>query len=239
MIKAQLKERENRNPEEKKEHHLENVTDSRTGRGITDDEILAQCVIFFLAGYETTTSSLTFFTHLMAINPEPQQKIYEEIIDVLGEDLPDYDNVTKLTYLDMCMDESLRMYPLGTGLDRQCNKACTIKGVGIPEKLTLRIAVDALHYNPKYWPEPEKFIPERFSKESKLKQVPFTYLPFGAGPRMCLGIRLAKLVLKIAAVQMIRNFKILPTEKTENPLVLDNTFKLAAKNGIWVKFQRR
>ncbi|XP_029651414.2 thromboxane-A synthase [Octopus sinensis] len=124
-------------------------------------------------------------------------------------------------------------------VERQCNKACTIKGVNIPENLTVRIAVDALHYNPKYWPEPEKFIPERFSEEAKSKQVPFTYLPFGAGPRMCLGTRLAKLEFKIAAVEMIRNFKILRTEKTEDPLALDDSVFLAAKNGVWVKFERR
>ncbi|XP_052832924.1 cytochrome P450 3A17 isoform X1 [Octopus bimaculoides] len=239
MIKAQLKGHEKLDPEEEKELHLENITDWRTKRGITDDEILAQCVIIFLAGYETTASTLTFFTHSMATNPEKQQKLYEEIVEVLGDDLPDYDNVQKLPYLDMCMDETLRMYPIGTALDRQCNKACTIKGVQIPEKLTIRVAVDALHYDPKYYPEPDKFIPERFSEEAKSKQVPFTYLPFGAGPRMCLGMRLAKLEFKVAAVQMIRNFKIFATEKTENPLILDETFLLVAKNGVWVKFERR
>ncbi|CAI9741134.1 cytochrome P450 3A8 [Octopus vulgaris] len=239
MIKAQLKGHEKLDPEVEKELHLENITDWRTKRGITDDEILAQSVIIFLAGYETTASTLTFFTHSMATNPETQQKLYEEITEVLGEDLPDYDNVQKLPYLDMCMDETLRMYPIGTSLDRQCNKACTIKGVKFPEKLTVRIAVDALHYDPKYYPEPEKFIPERFSEEAKSKQIPFTYLPFGGGPRMCLGMRLAKLEFKVAAVQMIRNFKILPTEKTENPLILDDTVLLAAKNGVWVKFERR
>ncbi|CAI9741129.1 cytochrome P450 3A8 [Octopus vulgaris] len=231
MLKAQLKGHEKLDPEDEKELHLENITDWRTKRGITDDEILAQCVIIFLAGYETTASTLTFFTHLMATNPEKQQKLYEEIVEVLGEDLPDYDNLHNLPYLDMCMDETLRI------LDRQCNKACTIKGVKIPEKLTVRIAVDALHYDPKYYPEPEKFIPE--SEEAKSKQIPFTYLPFGGGPRMCLGMRLAKLEFKVAAVQMIRNFNILATEKTENPLILAETLLLAAKNGVWVKFERR
>ncbi|CAI9741138.1 cytochrome P450 3A24-like [Octopus vulgaris] len=239
MIKAQLKGHETLTPEVEKELELETITDWRTKRGITDNEILAQCVLLLLAGYETTASTLTFFTHLMAINPEQQEKLHQEIVDVLGEDLPTYDSVQKLPYLNMCMDETLRMYPIANTLDRQCNKACTIKGVKIPEKLTVRIAVDAIHYNPKYWPEPEKFIPERFSEEAKSKQVPFTYLPFGAGPRMCLGMRLAKLEFKIAAVEMIRNFKILRTEKTEDPLILGDNVLLAAKNGVWVKFERR
>eukprot|EP00106_Octopus_bimaculoides_P002301 XP_014769743.1 PREDICTED: cytochrome P450 3A19-like [Octopus bimaculoides] len=239
MIKAQLKGHEKLDPEEEKELHLENITDWRTKRGITDDEILAQCVILFLAGYETTASTLTFFTHSMATNPEKQQKLYEEIVEILGDDIPDYDNIQKLPYLDMCMDETLRMYSIGNTLGRHCNKACTIKGLKIPENVIVRVAVDALHYDPKYYPEPEKFIPERFSEEAKSKQVPFTYLPFGAGPRMCLGMRLAKLEFKVAAVQMIRNFKILPTEKTENPLIMVEALLLVPKNGVWVKFERR
>eukprot|EP00106_Octopus_bimaculoides_P023423 XP_014790865.1 PREDICTED: cytochrome P450 3A21-like [Octopus bimaculoides] len=207
--------------------------------GITDNEILAQCVLLFVAGYETTASTLTFFTYLMAINSKCQQKIYEEIVDVLGEDLPTYDNIRQLLYLDMCLDETLRMYPIATAVERQCRKTCTIKGTKIPKGLSLRIAIDTIHYDPKYWPEPDKFIPERFSEEAKSQQVPFTYLPFGAGPRMCLGMRLAKMEFKIAAVQIIRNFKILPTEKTENPLVFSDHFLLAAKNGVWLKFERR
>ncbi|XP_052832925.1 cytochrome P450 3A19 isoform X2 [Octopus bimaculoides] len=239
MIKAQLKGHEKLDPEEEKELHLENITDWRTKRGITDNEILAQCVLLFVAGYETTASTLTFFTYLMAINSKCQQKIYEEIVDVLGEDLPTYDNIRQLLYLDMCLDETLRMYPIATAVERQCRKTCTIKGTKIPKGLSLRIAIDTIHYDPKYWPEPDKFIPERFSEEAKSQQVPFTYLPFGAGPRMCLGMRLAKMEFKIAAVQIIRNFKILPTEKTENPLVFSDHFLLAAKNGVWLKFERR
>eukprot|EP00106_Octopus_bimaculoides_P016891 XP_014784333.1 PREDICTED: cytochrome P450 3A19-like [Octopus bimaculoides] len=258
MIKAQLKGHETLPPEVEKELHLENVTDWRTKRGITDNEILAQCVLIFLAGYETTASTLTFFTHLMALNPEHQEKLHQEIEDVLGEvsilqlfrnfvadliqDLRFLANVlkkkgwhlpSKFVRASGDLHHAKQIYSIVETvakqnclcgalfinrcfrLDRQCNKACTIKGVKIPEKLTVRIAVDALHYNPKYWPEPEKFIPERFSEEAKSKQVPFTYLPFGEGPRMCLGMRLAKLEFKIAAVEMIRNFKILRCEKTE------------------------
>ncbi|XP_014782074.2 cytochrome P450 3A14 [Octopus bimaculoides] len=85
MIKAQLKGHETLLPEVEKELHLENITDWRTKRGITDNEILAQCVLLFLAGYETTASTLTFFTYLMALNPEHQEKLHQEIEDVLGE----------------------------------------------------------------------------------------------------------------------------------------------------------
>ncbi|GAB1602225.1 cytochrome P450 3A24-like [Argonauta hians] len=239
MIKAQLKGHETLPAEAEKELQLENVTDWRTKRGITDKEILAQCLIAFLAGFESTATTLNFFSYLMTINPEAQQKVYEEIENVLAGELPDYDNVQKLTYLEMCMDETLRLYPFGTQLNREANKTCTIKGLTIPKGLAVRISVDAIHYNPKYWPKPEEFIPERFSEEGKAKQVPFTYLPFGGGPRICLGMRLAKLEFKIAAVQMIRNFKLLPTEKTEVPLVLSEELVLKAKNGIWVKFERR
>ncbi|XP_036354759.1 cytochrome P450 3A15-like [Octopus sinensis] len=239
MIKAQLKGHETLSLEVEKDLQLENITDWRTKRGITDDEILAQCVVLFLSGYETTASALSFFTYLMAINSKSQQRLYEEIVDSLGEDLPTYDNIQQLPYLSMCFDETMRMYPILNTAVRQCKKTCTVKGTKIPEGLSVRISIDALHYDPKYWPEPDKFIPERFTEEAKSQQVPFSYLPFGAGPRACLGRRLAKLEFKIAAVQMIRNFKILPTEKTENPLMFSDHFLLDAKNGVWVKFERR
>ncbi|GAB1602224.1 cytochrome P450 3A8-like [Argonauta hians] len=239
MLKAQLKGHETLPSEAEKELQLENMTDWRTKRGMTDDEILGQCIMLFLGGFDTTATTLSFFTNLMALNSEIQEKVYQEIVQVLGEELPDYDNVQNLHYLDMCLDETLRMYPIAIATDRQCKIGCTIKGVKFPEGVSVRITIDALHSNPKYWPEPEKFIPERFTEEEKANRIPFTYLPFGGGPKICLGMRLAKLELKIAAVQMIRNFKILPTEKTEDPIVFLDYFLLSAKNGVWVKFERR
>ncbi|GAB1602229.1 cytochrome P450 3A8-like [Argonauta hians] len=239
MIKAQLKGHETLSAEAEKELQLENMTDWRTKRGITDTEILAQCVTLLLAAYETTATTLMFFTYLMAIHPDKQEKVYEEILDELGDEIPNYDNVQKLSYLETCMNETLRMYPIATSVDRLCRKTCTIKNVKIEEGMAVRIAVDALHYDPKYWPEPEKFIPERFSEEGKAQQEPFTFIPFGGGPRVCLGMRLFKLEFRIAVVQMMRKFKILATEKTENPLMLANTFLTTPKNPILVKIQRR
>ncbi|GAB1602291.1 cytochrome P450 3A8-like, partial [Argonauta hians] len=239
MIKAQIKGHETLPAEVEEELQLDNMSDWKTKRGMTDDEILAQSVVLFLAGYETTSSTLNFFTYLMATNSDAQEKLYQEIIDVLGEDKADYDNLQNLPYLNMCLDETLRIFPVATAFDRVCNKTCTINGTKIPEGLTISISAICLHRNPKYWPEPDKFIPERFSEEGKAKQVPFSYLPFGGGPRICLGMRLAKLKFKIAAVEVIRNFKILPTEKTEIPLTIGDTLILQAKNGVWVKFERR
>ncbi|CAI9741127.1 cytochrome P450 3A24-like [Octopus vulgaris] len=136
------------------------IREVKTYIRITDDEILAQCVVLFLSGYETTASALSFFTYLMAINSKSQQRLYEEIVDSLGEDLPTYDNIQQLPYLSMCFDETMRMYPILNTAVRQCKKTCTVKGTKIPEGLSVRISIDALHYDPKYWPEPDKFIPE-------------------------------------------------------------------------------
>ncbi|GAB1602293.1 hypothetical protein Ahia01_000508400, partial [Argonauta hians] len=167
MIKAQIKGHETLPAEVEKELQLDNMSDWKTKRGMTDNEILAQSVVLFLAGYESTSSTLNFFTYLMATNPDAQEKLYQEIIDVLGEDKADYDNLQNLPYLNMCLDETLRIFPVVTAFDRVCNKTCTINGTKIPEGLTISISAICLHRNPKYWPEPDKFIPERFSKEGK------------------------------------------------------------------------
>ncbi|CAE1256596.1 CYP3A [Acanthosepion pharaonis] len=170
MLDAQLEGHEKLDKKIEQELKLENITDWRTKRGLTDVEIIAQCMVFFLAGFETTASTLSFFAHSIAMNPDVQEKLYQEIKEKLGQESPNYDNVQKLTYLDMCLDETLRMYPIALVLTRQAKEDCIIKGMKIPKNTGVMFPVMCLHYDPKYWTEPEKFDPEHFSEENKAKQ---------------------------------------------------------------------
>lgn len=208
-------------------------------RSLTDEEIIAQCSIFFLAGYETTATTLSFMAYLLAVNQDVQDKMYQEMQTVIGKEKPDYTNVQKLTYFNQCLSETQRLYPIASSVLRKCKKQITIKDWIIPEHISVNIPIYALHHNPKYWPDPEKFDPDRFSVEGQKTHTKFTYLPFGAGPRICIGMRLAQMEMKLAMTELLMKYKFVPTEKTENPPILYKTNLLSAKNGIWLKIERR
>ncbi|GAB1609544.1 cytochrome P450 3A14-like [Argonauta hians] len=208
-------------------------------RNLTDEEIIAQSTIFFLAGYETTASTLSFIGYLMATHQDIQDKVYEEIKTVLGEETPDYNNVQRLTYLEQCAKESLRLYPIATGVLRKCKKETTIKNWTIPAGSSISIPIYSLHHNPKYWPEPMKFDPDRFSEENMKKQTKFTYMPFGAGPRICIGMRLAQLEIRMTLAKILLKYKLVPSDKTEIPLTIHQPSLLKPVNGIWVRIEER
>nr|QQL94725.1 thromboxane a synthase 1 [Lateolabrax maculatus] len=207
---------------------------------ITEDEIVGQAFVFLLAGYETSSNTLAFTCYLLALNPECQCKVQEEVDDFFTRhESPDYTNVQELKYLDMVICEALRLYPPGFRFARDIDQDCVVNGQFLPKGATLEIPAGFLHYDPEYWPEPERFIPERFTPEAKASRHPFVYLPFGAGPRNCVGMRLAQLEIKMALVRLFRRFSIVACSETKVPLELKSASTLGPKNGIFVKIQRR
>uniref|UniRef100_A0A8K9Y0T1 Thromboxane-A synthase n=1 Tax=Oncorhynchus mykiss TaxID=8022 RepID=A0A8K9Y0T1_ONCMY len=164
-------------------------------RMMSEDEIVGQASVFFLAGYETSSNTLVFTCYLLALHPECQA------------DSPDYTNVQDLKYLDMDISEALRLYPP--------DEDCMVNGQFLPKGATLEIPAGYLHYDPENWAEPEKFITDRFTAEAKASRHPFVYLPFGAGPRSCMGMRLAQLEIKMALVHVFRKFNIVASTDTK------------------------
>lgn len=207
---------------------------------ITEDEIVGQAFVFLLAGYETSSNTLAFTCYLLALHPECQSKVQEEVDDFFTRhESPDYTNVQELKYLDMVISEALRLYPPGFRFARDINQDCVVNGQFLPKGATLEIPAGFLHYDPEHWPEPEKFIPERFTPEAKAGRHPFVYLPFGAGPRNCVGKRLAQLEIKMALVRLFHRFSIVACSETKVPLELKSSSTLGPKNGIFVKIKRR
>nr|XP_046204192.1 thromboxane-A synthase [Oncorhynchus gorbuscha]XP_046204202.1 thromboxane-A synthase [Oncorhynchus gorbuscha] len=209
-------------------------------RMMSDDEIVGQAFVFFLAGYETSSNTLAFTCYLLALHPECQSKLQAEVDDFFTRyDSPDYTNVQELKYLDMVISEALRLYPPGFRFAREVDEDCMVNGQFLPKGATLEIPAGYLHYDPEYWPEPEKFIPERFTVEAKASRHPFVYLPFGAGPRSCVGMRLAQLEIKMALVHVFRKFNIVACTDTKVPLELKSHTTLGPKNGIYVTITKR
>ncbi|KAF1387109.1 hypothetical protein PFLUV_G00101850 [Perca fluviatilis] len=207
---------------------------------MTEDEVVGQAFVFLLAGYETSSNTLAFTCYLLAIHPECQRKVQEEVDDFFTRhESPDYTNVQELKYLDMVISETLRLYPPGFRFARDIDQDCMLNGQLLPKGATLEIPAGFLHHDPEHWPEPESFIPERFTPEAKANRHPFVYLPFGAGPRNCVGMRLAQLEIKMALVRLFRRFSIVACSETKVPLELKSSSTLGPKNGIFVKIRRR
>ncbi|XP_062444115.1 cytochrome P450 3A9-like [Rhea pennata] len=213
---------------------------NRSYKALTDVEILSQAFIFIFAGYETVSSTLSYVAYELATHPDVQQKVLEEIDSVLPNKAPiTYDMIMQLEYLDMVLNETLRLFPLGGRLERSCKKNIEISGVTIPKGTVVMIPPFTLHHNPEYWPEPEEFRPERFSKENREAIDPYTFLPFGAGPRNCIGMRFALLTLKAAITVLLQNFTFRTCKETPIPLKLSSKGFLRPQKPILLKLVPR
>uniref|UniRef100_A0A8C4LIY3 Cytochrome P450 3A n=1 Tax=Equus asinus asinus TaxID=83772 RepID=A0A8C4LIY3_EQUAS len=207
---------------------------------LSDLELVAQSIIFIFAGYETTSSSLSFLMYFLATHPDVQQKLQEEIDATFPNKAPPtYDALVQMEYLDMVLNESLRLFPIAVRLERVCKKDVEINGVFIPKGTVVMVPTFALHKHPEFWPEPEEFRPERFSKENKDSINPYIYLPFGAGPRNCIGMRFALMNMKLALVRMLQNFSFKPCKETQIPLKLGNQGLLQPQKPIVLKVESR
>ncbi|XP_006997397.3 cytochrome P450 3A31 [Peromyscus maniculatus bairdii] len=196
-----------------------NSKDDESHKALSDMEIIAQSIIFIFGGYETTSNTIAFALYLLATHPDIQKKLQEEIDETLpNKASPSYDKVMEMEYLDMVLNETLRLYPIANRLERVCKQDVEMDGVFIPKGSIAMIPVYALHHDPQYWPEPKEFRPERFSKENKGNISPYVYLPFGNGPRNCIGMRFALMNMKLALTKVLQNFSFQPCKETQIPL---------------------
>jgi len=209
---------------------------------ISDDEIVAQELIFILAGYETTAACLNFTTYLLAKHQHVQDKLREEINSKFDENTKaNYDNVTQLEYLDTILSESMRLYPpIPLHIGRWAGKERTICGKTIPQGTGVLAATWALHHHPGFWKDPWKFDPSRFAPENRDKIVEMTYMPFGDGPRNCIGRRFALMEAKMALVEVFRKYHVSECSMTPDPLPVRNKGLTLAPQGdkLWLKAEK-
>ncbi|CAB3365212.1 Hypothetical predicted protein [Cloeon dipterum] len=225
---------------EKSEH--EGWAAVQTDYKLTDDDIVAQALVFFFAGFETSSSNMTFAMLELARHPDVQQKARDNIEEVLQRHngQMSYQALQEMTFLDWIMLESLRMYPPVTVINRMCTKKYKIPDSDLTlEKGDLvMIPNRALQNDPDYFDNPEVFNPERFSDEEKNHKNQFIFLPFGEGPRQCIGMRFAKMQSKLGLYTILRNFEIASCPKTVYPPQWDpKQFLLVAKDDIFVQLK--
>ncbi|KAJ2939817.1 hypothetical protein O0L34_g18011 [Tuta absoluta] len=226
------------------------VGKKKVTRAWTEDDLTAQAVLFFIAGFETVASSMTFLLYELAVNPDVQEKLVQEIRETeekYGEKF-DFNAVQEMAYMDMAVSELLRKYPAVVGLDRMCTKDYNLGKPNdyaaddyiIRKGEALQIPVWAMHRDPEFFPNPDKFDPERFSEENKHNIKPFTYKPFGLGPRNCIGSRFALCEIKVMAYMLLRHMEVSPCPRTTIPAQLaTGTFNIIMKGGHWLRFKVR
>ncbi|KAF2881448.1 hypothetical protein ILUMI_24734 [Ignelater luminosus] len=205
----------------------------------TIKEITAQVFIFFAAGFETSSTTLSFCLYELALHEDIQNKLRDEINTVLNVHNRHltYEAIMDMKYMGQVVDETLRKYPPVPYISRRCVKDYIIPNtvIKIDKGIEALIPIMALHHDSEYYPEPEKFIPERFSDEEKQKRLPFTYLPFGEGPRLCIGKRFGLLQTKVGLAVLLKHFKFSLHGKTKVPLQIEPfSFTLLAKSGIFL-----
>ncbi|XP_069356403.1 cytochrome P450 6B5-like [Maniola hyperantus] len=178
---------------------------------VDDDLLTGQCVALFGAGYETTSTVMSFVLFEIAKNPEIQVKVLKEVDSYFekhnGE--IEYECVNELPYLAACIEETLRLNPPLGVLTREVMEDYTFPtGLRLRKGDRIHIPQYHIHRNPKHFPEPEEFRPERFYRDAKKDIKPFTYFPFGEGPRLCLGVRFTKMPLHAGLLAVFRNYRL-------------------------------
>ncbi|XP_051742543.1 cytochrome P450 3A27-like isoform X5 [Ctenopharyngodon idella] len=215
-----------------------NDTSDQPAKGLTDHEILSQSLVFILGGYETTSTTLTFLLYNLATNPDCLEKLVEEIDTNFPPDTPiTYDALMKMDYLEMAINESMRLLPTAPRLERVCKKTVEINGVTIPKDTLVGIPTYVLCRDPQLWDSPDEFRPERFSPESKSEINQYAFMPFGLGPRNCIGMRFALMIMKLLVVKLLQNFTVETCKETQIPLELNVMFQ--PKFPITLKFKPR
>lgn len=216
-------------------------------RLIEDRHVLSNAFIFMAAGFETTATSLGFIMYLLATHPEEQERLYSEVRDAL-EDVEgelSYERVHQLKRLDMFIHEALRIYPpVVLFVTRKCEKDTTVMGQFFPKGVSIMAPTWHLHHDPTVWPDPFVFRPERFdpddSGDGLLQHHPGAYLPFGLGPRICIGKRFALLELKMAVCRILRQYRVVRCPQTQEPLkLMVQSVIINPVGGVVVGLERR
>ncbi|XP_032662870.1 uncharacterized protein LOC116840360 [Odontomachus brunneus] len=207
----------------------------------TIPEAAAQAFIFFIAGFETSSTTATFCLYELAIYQDIQEMVRQEIDETLkkhGE--LTYDAVNQMTYLHKVVQETLRKYPPLPILNRVCTKDVVLPttNVLIPEGTMITIPVLGVHRDPSIYPDPDKFDPERFNVDQVAKRHPYAYLAFGEGPRICIGARFGYVQTKVGIINILSKFKFKLHPQTPIPLSMDkSSFLLSVKDGIHLIFE--
>ena len=207
-----------------------------TGEGMTDEQLLGETLILFVAGHETSANALSWAWYLLSQNEKVVAKIREELSTVLGDRDPIFSDFPKLTYLTQVIQETMRLYPPAWITDRISIEEDEINGFPIPSNVMMAPFIYGVHHHPDFWPNPEKFDPSRFEKDKVKQRHSYAYLPFGGGPRLCIGNNFAMMEMQLIIARMLQRYDF---ELVKNhPIDLQPLVTLRARHGIKLKIRK-
>jgi cytochrome P450 len=208
--------------------------DPEGGAGIDDRGVRDQALVFLLGGHETTGSALALTLQLLASHTDVQERVRAEVTSVLGDRPPTAEDIERLRYTAQVVDEALRMYPPGHTLVRTAVEDSRLLGHPVPKGRIVAISIWGIHHNASVWPDPERFDPDRFAVsdtdgETSADQGRYAHLPFGGGPRACIGAHLAMTELVIAVAAVLRAYRMRAVLETP---VLDVALTLRPRGAL-------
>jgi cytochrome P450 len=212
--------------------------DGETGVRLTNEEVRDELVIIFLAGHDTTSLALTYTWYLLSQHPDVEARLHAELETVLGGRAPEHADLANLPYTRMVLEEAMRLYPPAPGLSNRAVLADDeVSGMKIPRGANIAVVPWVLHRHHTLWSMPEKFDPERFSPERSKERARFSYLPFGGGPRVCIGMALAmaEATLLLATLAQRFRLKLVP----DQDIVLVNRITMRPRDGIKMTIEAR
>jgi cytochrome P450 len=193
---------------------LLSARDEETGAGMTDRQLRDEVLTMLLAGHETTSLALSWTYYLLSQHPDVEQGIADEVDMVIGDERPSFAHLDRLTCTRRAIEESLRLYPPAWGFSRQAVADDEIGGYHVPKGSLVFLIPFVVHRRPKLWPDPDRFDPDRFAPEHESARPRFAYIPFGGGPRGCIGNQFAMVEaqLIVAAIAQRYRLELLPDQ---------------------------
>lgn len=213
---------------------------SHNNPSFTEDDIVNEACTFMLAGQDSVGGGVAFCLFLLAQHPEYQQQCMDELNEIFEDDdrAPTMQDIRQMRYLEQCVKEALRLYPIVPMIARRTGEDIRIGKNIVPAASNILIFPYATHRLPNIYPEPHKFDPERFSPEQTKKRHPYAFIPFSAGPRNCIGYKFALIEMKTIVSTVLRDFELLPVK---GKTTIDPIFRVTirATGGLWVELKKR
>jgi cytochrome P450 len=215
---------------------LQNLMDARyaDGEGMSDELVLSESMQLLVAGHETSSNGLSWLLYLLSTRPDCLERVRQEFDSVLGDAPLTQAELPRLEFTTQVIQEGLRLYPPFWMIDREAVADDRVGDVEIPKRSTVIVYVYGAHHAPRYWENPENFDTGRFIKGSEKVRTPFTYLPFGGGPRTCIGNHFAMFQVLMILSHVVRkyDFELVPGQDIEERAMVI----LRPKQGIWMTF---
>ncbi len=214
------------------------LAEDEDGHHMTDKQLRDEVVTLVLAGHETTANGLTWAWYLLSQNPAIEAKLHDEVDRVLGGRLPTLDDLRQLEYTDMVFKEAVRLYPPIPTFGRQSLVPVTLGGYTLPAGAVILISPHIVHRDSRWWDDPETFKPERFAKDNEQLIAKYAYLPFGGGPRICIGNSFAQMEAVLLLATMARQYR-LRLNPVDQEVVPQPTLTLRPRHHLMMRVDKR